>query len=62
MATKPEAKPQPMTCQHCGSPIRWVEGHGWAKPNDAYAEMGYCAKREQGHQLVEQPSRFGFGS
>jgi hypothetical protein len=40
-----------MNCKHCGSPIRWVEGQGWAKPKDSFAEMGICAKRAQGHQL-----------
>lgn len=40
-----------MICKHCGSPIRWVEGKGWAKPKDAYAQMGICHSRTQGHQL-----------
>lgn len=50
-----------MICKHCGQPIRWVEGHGWATPDDSYAEMGHCPAREQGHQLTETKSRFGFG-
>lgn len=40
-----------MICKHCGRPIRWVEGKGWAKPNDNYAQMGICASRTKGHQL-----------